>query len=224
MINLAFRSSLSRMIACCLLFAPPAYAQSTITLESFDLPKLGPDSAVVEDGGVASNNLAACLLSAADCEDGQANGRSFSLDDVVNLGIVKRNEVAVPDTSDPVQAAQMAEPLPSIDLEVLFEYASDELRSDQIRDLYLLAQQLRSIDFTSRRLVLMGHTDAAGSAAYNRDLSLRRAVSVAEFLIREAGIPSDRIRPAGMGFEYLKFPDDPLNDANRRVQFLLIEG
>jgi outer membrane protein OmpA-like peptidoglycan-associated protein len=118
----------------------------------------------------------------------------------------------------------MAAPLPSIDLEVLFEYASDQLRADQIAGLYALAQDLRGVDFSGRRLVLMGHTDAAGSAALNRDLSLRRAITVAEFLAREAGIPRDRIRTAGMGFDYLKYPQDPLNGANRRVQILLVEG
>jgi OmpA-OmpF porin, OOP family len=206
-----------------LLGALPALAQSTITLDSFDIRR--PVAAVtVPATEVPQSTAASCLFAAEGCNEGEASGRSFSLDDVVNLGIVNRREVAVPESADPAAAARMAAPLPSIDLEVLFEYASDQLRADQIGDLYALAQELRGVDFSGRRLVLMGHTDAAGSAALNRDLSLRRATSVAEFLAREAGIPRDRIRTAGMGFDYLKYPQDPLNGANRRVQILLVEG
>jgi len=211
------------IVAASLAAALPALAQSTITLDSFDLRRPAAVSAVPAAEPPPSG-VASCLFAAEGCNEGEASGRSFSLDDVVNLGIVNRREVAVPETADPVAAARMAAPLPSIDLEVLFEYASDQLRAEQIGDLYALAQELRGVDFSGRRLVLMGHTDAAGSAALNRDLSLRRATSVAEFLAREAGIPRDRIRTAGMGFDYLKYPQDPLNGANRRVQILLVEG
>lgn len=204
-------------------FTTPAFSQSTITLDSFDLLGSAPIASEPEvkdtAGGVAN-----CLFTQEGCGELQEGARSFSLDDVVNLGIVDRREVAAADTANATEVARMAEPLPSIDLEVLFEYASDQLSGGQIGDLYALAQELRGVDFTQRRLVLMGHTDAAGSAAFNRDLSLRRAMSVAEFLSREAGIPRDRIRTAGMGFDYLMYPHDPLNGANRRVQILLVEG
>jgi OmpA-OmpF porin, OOP family len=210
-------------VAFSILLAPPIFAQSTITLESFDLRR--PPLTVIAPEPIAeTSGVASCLFAAEGCADGQASGRAFSLDDVVNLGIVNRREVTVADAPGAEAAARMAEPLPSIDLEVLFEYASDQLSGSQIGDLYALARELRTVDFTGRRLVLMGHTDAAGSAAYNRDLSLRRAMSVADFLSREAGIPRDRIRTAGMGFDYLAYPHDPLNGANRRVQILLIEG
>lgn len=206
-----------------ILFAPPIFAQSTITLDSFDLRQPTP-SVDTPERAVEPRSISSCLFSAEACADGEASGRAFSLDDVVNLGIVNRQEDWVAAKRDAEAAVKMAAPLPSIDLEVLFEYGSDQLSSGQIGDLYALVRELRAVDFTGRRLVLMGHTDAAGSAAYNRDLSLRRAMSVAEFLSREAGIPRDRIRTAGMGFDYLAYPDNPLDGANRRVQILLIEG
>jgi outer membrane protein OmpA-like peptidoglycan-associated protein len=203
--------------------ASPMFAQSTITLDSFPLRRPAP-AAEVPEPVAPPTGVASCLFAAEGCAEEQGSGRSFSLDDVVNLGIVDRREVAVAATGDRAEADRMAQPLPSIDLEVLFEYGSDQLQGGQIGDLYALAQELRGVDFSGRRLVLMGHTDAAGSAAFNRDLSLRRAQSVAEFLSREAGIPRDRIRTAGMGFDYLKYPADPLSGANRRVQILLVEG
>lgn len=204
------------------LLGAPASSQSTITLDSFDLGVAdvasSQPSTPAEESGVAS-----CLFLPEGCPDPDGDSRSFSLDDVVNLGIVDRREVAL--EADPEEAARIAAtPLPSIDLEVLFEYASDALSGDQIGDLYALARELRDVDFTGRQLVLMGHTDGVGSAAYNRDLSLRRANTVAAFLSREAGIPRHQIRTAGMGFDYLKYPNDPTKAANRRVQILLVEG
>jgi outer membrane protein OmpA-like peptidoglycan-associated protein len=212
-----------RLVLAAPVLASPAFAQSTITLDSFDLRRAPTTSAAPVPEAVPTGP-ASCLFSPEGCSDDQASGRVFSLDDVINLGIVNRREVKVAETTDPAQAARMAAPLPSIDLEVLFEYGSDQLSGDQFGDLYTLARELRDVDFTGRRLVLMGHTDAAGSATFNRDLSLRRAATVAEFLSRETGIPRDRIRTAGMGFDYLKYPSEPLNGANRRVQILLVEG
>lgn len=215
--------NVSSLCALLVFVATPALSQSTITLDSFDLTDPAPMD-VDPRAQNANEGVASCLFASGGCEDYREVGRAFSLDDVVNLGIVDRREVGGAGGPDEEEAARMAEPLPSIDLEVYFEYASDQLSGDQLGDLYALAQELQGMDFNGRRLVLMGHTDAVGSAAFNRDLSLRRAISVAEFLSREAGIPRDRIRTAGMGFDYLRYPDDPMNGANRRVQILLVEG
>jgi len=195
------------------LIAGNALAQSTISLEPLNLEPA--DTEVAQ----ATPSLASCLLDASACAAADTDSPSFSLDDVMNLGIVDRSSVA--DDIDPAQAAAA---LPSIDLEVLFEYASDALKNDEIGDLYALARDLRNVDFTDKQLVLMGHTDGVGSRQYNRDLSQRRAESVASFLSREAGIPRYQIRTVGMGFDYLKYPSDPENAANRRVQILLVEG
>lgn len=47
-------------------------------------------------------------------------------------------------------------------------------------------------------LVVVGHTDRLGSAAYNQSLSLRRAESVRNYLV-ERGVPSSAIRAEGRG-------------------------
>ena len=194
----------------------PPTAQSTLTLDAFDLD----EPSTTERRATAID----CLLGEANCDPDLSSERSFSLEDVVNLGIVDRREVAAPEGADAEEfAEQAAAPLPSIDIEVLFDYASDGLRSDQLGQLYALAQELRGVDFSGRQLVLMGHTDAVGSRAFNRDLSLRRAEAVAAFLSGEAGIPRHRIRTAGMAFDYLKYPHDPEHAANRRVQIMMIE-
>lgn len=46
---------------------------------------------------------------------------------------------------------------------------------------------------------LDAHTDARGDAKYNQDLSQRRAQSCVDYLVKEKGIPADRIVAKGMG-------------------------
>ena len=47
-------------------------------------------------------------------------------------------------------------------------------------------------------MTVTGHTDNTGSAAYNQDLSERRAWAVTSVL-REAGVSSSRVRTVGAG-------------------------
>ena len=146
----------------------------------------------------------------------------FSLADVVNLGIIDREEAAAVTPAGTDQAPEaMVQTLPSIDLEVLFDYDSDRLRPDQLPQLRRLADQLRGVDLQQGYLIVMGHTDAVGSMDYNEGLSLRRARSVAEFLRFEAGLPGHRIRTSGQAFRYLKYPSQPEHGGNRRVQIIL---
>ena len=53
-------------------------------------------------------------------------------------------------------------------------------------------------DYPGTDVEVIGHTDNSGSAAYNQDLSQRRAVSVANVL-RESGVPNGRIAAYGRG-------------------------
>lgn len=198
-----------------------SWAQSIVTLDSFDLdvtkapaplPRAATQSCFVNPDQIS------CATGA------EASSRTFSLSDVVNLGIIDRTEVEVETAQGVmVRVEDRVEPLPSIDLEILFDYDSDELRPDQLAPLIALAHDLEAIDFEHTQLVLMGHTDGVGSATYNRALSFRRASSVAAFLSNAARIPLDRIRSSGMGFDYLRFPQDPAHPGNRRVQILLVE-
>jgi outer membrane protein OmpA-like peptidoglycan-associated protein len=204
------------------LWAGSSFAQSTVTLESFDLDETPREAFEAPNTRPAGN----CLLNpdADGCGTIDRSTRTFSLNDVVNLGIIERDEVERKDVNGRVVTVEeRVEPLPSIDLEILFDYNSANLRPDQMAPLIALSRDLAEIDFTRAQLVLMGHTDGVGSAAYNRELSHRRAQSVAAFLAQAADIPIYRIKASGMGFDYLKYPSDPRNAANRRVQVLLVE-
>jgi outer membrane protein OmpA-like peptidoglycan-associated protein len=67
-------------------------------------------------------------------------------------------------------------------------------------------------------LTVVGHTDLAGSQEFNDRLSMRRAQSVASFLIK-AGIPPQQIETAGRGKRepLVHTADGVPNPANRRV-------
>lgn len=67
-------------------------------------------------------------------------------------------------------------------------------------------------------LTVVGHTDLAGSQEFNDRLSMRRAHSVASFLIK-AGVPAQEIETAGRGKRepLVHTADGVPNQLNRRV-------
>lgn len=201
------------------------FAQSTITLDSFELDE-AQDEVAQEPEVNRAQSSSNCLLNpeASDCHNMDRSSQSFSLSDVVNLGIVARDEFEVEDSDgNTVKIEDRMDPLRSIDLEVLFDYDSATLRTDQMAPLISLSRDLSEINFERAQLVLMGHTDSVGSASYNRELSHRRAQSVAAFLSETSNIPLSKIKTSGMGFDYPKDSNHPESEINRRVQVLLIE-
>lgn len=81
-------------------------------------------------------------------------------------------------------------------------------------------QQLKTVLATwpAPHLNVVGHTDSAGSEQFNDELSMRRAKTVAAFLVK-AGIPAKQIETAGRGKRELivHTRDGTPNQANRRV-------
>ena len=104
--------------------------------------------------------------------------------------------------------------------DLLFAVDSATLRPDLTRDLNAVAASL--LKYPNSRVEVIGHTDNTGAAAYNQDLSLRRATAVTSVL-RSAGVPAGRLAAYGRG------EDQPvasnLNEAgrakNRRVEIII---
>jgi outer membrane protein OmpA-like peptidoglycan-associated protein len=80
--------------------------------------------------------------------------------------------------------------------DILFAKDSFAVRPDLQRDLYTVAGNLQQ--YPASTIQIVGHTDSDGEAAYNQQLSERRANAVAGVLIN-AGVTPQRIRTIGQG-------------------------
>ena len=109
----------------------------------------------------------------------------------------------------------------SFDLRLRFAYDSAALSRRARRKLAYLADFLQEPEFQDVRLLIEGHTDAAGSRSYNQDLSERRAHAVRRYLV-ELGLSRRRLRSVGYGEDYLLRPRRPFDGANRRVEFVIV--
>lgn len=107
-----------------------------------------------------------------------------------------------------------------VDLEILFDYDSDRIDPKSVKQLIELGEALNDPELGRGAFMIAGHTDAAGSDAYNADLSRRRAQAVTEFLVSYAGVEASRLVSEGYGEELLKYPDAPESGQNRRVEII----
>lgn len=80
--------------------------------------------------------------------------------------------------------------------DLLFAVDSASLRPDLQNDLRVISRNL--VDYPRSDIIVVGHTDNTGSAAYNQTLSERRAASVAQVL-RSQGVAANRIQTIGRG-------------------------
>jgi outer membrane protein OmpA-like peptidoglycan-associated protein len=80
--------------------------------------------------------------------------------------------------------------------DILFATSSAAISPAARADLLVVAESLKKYPDTNVQVI--GHTDNTGSAAYNLDLSQRRASAVASVLI-QGGVPSSRITVIGRG-------------------------
>lgn len=119
-------------------------------------------------GGIAGN-----ILDKQQAE--LENGFSNSQIDVINTG----NELIV----------RMPEG-------ILFATDSASLNAQLRSDLFVLSDSLNK--YPNSIVTVTGHTDNTGSAAYNQDLSERRASAVAAVL-QQGGVSARRIRVVGAG-------------------------
>ena len=105
--------------------------------------------------------------------------------------------------------------------DILFATDSAQLTGSLQSDLLAVARSLNSYPNTTVQVI--GHTDNTGSAAYNQDLSQRRAQAVTSVLI-QGGVNPGRIRTIGRG------EDAPIASnltaegraQNRRVEIVII--
>ena len=84
----------------------------------------------------------------------------------------------------------------TFDSGLLFDYDSDVLRPAARENLRNLAESLREYDDTE--VLVVGHTDSAGSDSYNQALSERRAAAAERYLVSQ-GLMASRVSAMGRG-------------------------
>jgi len=104
-----------------------------------------------------------------------------------------------------------------VDLDIPFEHNSSTLARDAEEQLTQLSEALSRESLADFRFEVAGHTDASGSAEYNRQLSEKRAKTVLQYLV-DAGVDQNRLEATGYGEDELLRSDDPTHSDNRRVE------
>jgi OmpA-OmpF porin, OOP family len=106
---------------------------------------------------------------------------------------------------------------------VYFESGKDAIEARSFALLDQIAAVLQNHD-EILKLSVEGHTDDTGDAAFNRDLSNRRAAAVVAYLTGK-GVASTRLGSTGFGPDQPVVPNDSDENRakNRRVEFRIVE-
>ncbi|TAG30488.1 MAG: OmpA family protein [Rhodobacterales bacterium] len=133
-------------------------------------------------------------------------------------GTVSLTEVAADAGAvvDPTEVGRLPAEL-EVDVRISFDYDSASIKADQKPVLDQMCRVMKASDVQLFRI--MGHTDSAGSDAYNENLSLLRAEEVKRRLVSDCGIEPERLEAMGLGERFPKVTADPAAPENRRVEF-----
>jgi OOP family OmpA-OmpF porin len=124
----------------------------------------------------------------------------------------------------PVVAPPPPAPKPAIiekgrqTLNVEFDFDKSTIKQGYDKDINDLAKVMK--DYPYLNVVIEGHTDNIGTAAYNKKLSQRRAEAVKQYLVEQDGINANRITAVGFGFDRPIATNDTEEgrQKNRRVE------
>jgi outer membrane protein OmpA-like peptidoglycan-associated protein len=112
------------------------------------------------------------------------------------------------------------ESVPSVELEIFFDYDSATISEAALPKLLTLGDALSDEKLSGRTFLIAGHTDDRGSDVYNQQLSERRAQAVKDFLASKFKINPESLVAVGFGEAQLKNAADPAAAENRRVQIV----
>lgn len=111
---------------------------------------------------------------------------------------------------------------PSLSLLIQFDFNSARVRPESQQALANLSEALQSKELALARFSIEGHTDAKGSADYNKRLSQQRAQAVKE-LLASRGIGEARLSAQGKGASEPANAADPFAAENRRVRIVNLD-
>ena len=103
-------------------------------------------------------------------------------------------------------------------LNVEFDFDKSTIKKGYDKDINDLAKVMK--DYPDLNVVIEGHTDNVGTAAYNKKLSQRRAEAVKQYMVEQDGINANRITAEGFGFDrpIASNDTDEGRQQNRRVE------
>ena len=107
--------------------------------------------------------------------------------------------------------------------ELLFAEGSDQVQTAAAYDTLAKVAELIGM-YDDRQVLIIGHSDARGDAARNRQLSTRRAEWVKQILVNSFEIEADRLSTEGRG-DTLPIASNATPEgrrANRRVEVLVL--
>lgn len=169
---------------------------------------LGGAAAGAVIGGVASGSARGAILGAA---IGGAAGAAIG-------GIMDAQAEDLQDKLPNATVERVGEGIQiTFDSGILFDVNSATLRTAAQQNLTDLVRSLEEYEGTD--VLVVGHTDSTGEAAYNQTLSERRADAARNYLIG-AGLESGRVRAIGRGEEepVASNESDAGRQENRRVE------
>lgn len=138
---------------------------------------------------LASNSTKGALIgAAAGALAGGAIGSNLDKQEAELRAQLASNDITIQNTGD-----RLVVTLPQ---DITFESDSTVVRASLRSDLGKVADSL--LRYPDSSVEIIGHTDSDGAAAYNADLSLRRAGAVADVL-QANGVTYDRLKTSGRG-------------------------
>lgn len=184
---LAIAASAILLVAAC---DPGAPNQSQNTRQGAVIGALGGAAAgalIGNDGTVRDRNRAALIGAALGAGVGGGIGNNLDRQ-AEELRRALRSDVGVSNNGNNLVVV--------LSQDLLFATNSTQVGAQSQNDLLIVARSLTN--YPDSTVNVIGHTDNVGSAAFNQDLSERRAQSVASVL-RSGGVSSARIRSIGAG-------------------------
>ncbi len=111
----------------------------------------------------------------------------------------------------------------NIYLNIEFDFNSARIRKNSNHLLNELGQALLSLKAKGKKVIIKGHTDSDGKAAYNMKLSLRRARAVKSYLSKKFNLGSYKMQVKGYGETRPLVPNKTKKNRqmNRRVEIRL---
>lgn len=163
------------------------------------------------DGTVRERNQAALIGAALGAGVGAGIGNSLDRQ-AEELRRQLRSDVGVSNNGDNLVVV--------LSQDLLFATDSTAVSSVSQNELRIVANSLNNFPDTTVNVI--GHTDTTGGAAYNQDLSQRRAQAVSSVLL-SGGVSANRIRSIGAGQNQPVASNQSASgrQANRRVEIII---